>query len=835
MESSSAFQYKRRISAIVGEKGAVVLPYNSSYCVLAACGTFYTLYDIEKLNVIGRGEEVTEIACMAMVGRYVVVGGRDKFLYVFSEGRVVAKTCLGEVPREIVAAGRILAVQGKDRIYRIEIEGSDMNGGGEDGSVGGDDLDNGNGGDGDNGDDVNSGDGDADNGDGNGIGNKNHNRHNHNHRNHNHHNHGKRRSRKHRNQQNHDNRTHPRVQITKKTLPGKEMENITTIQKYTDKKILIAAGRSIIVYNIADEKIVYRTKCADLQEVRALSLSISRDIVAAVTPKEVCIINIKKDAVLQRIDIPGAVAADFRKNVVSKELAVLTAQGVSLVDLETGAVKKKIAAEGGVSLQYVGGEQYIVMALNNELRILDSKNSLALVKKRSGVKFGSASDSALVDGALYISTNSTVYSVSLRKEEQLKEISDVAGGGEVVSISARRKRVLACFERRVFSLVNTVGGLAKQKKNLTSQRASRKYVGAVASLCGNVSAISVENGERKIKTLIVSTESGFIFGEVEQEAYLAISISTDPREIVAVHRDSVSRFSYSGSLISRAEIPEIETAQIAESRTGKFVVGAGRAALYVFNPNGEIMRKITTEEGPPAKIEFTKDLKWISTLKTGEKKGVFSVFDVETGKRVSSTVFSGVDMPRRCHITDDKTQMVAVTKSGILLYSNASVMNASAHSEEKEKHSGISFSSLHRARARLLLEYSDACRKTESETKTELFPYPVISKENFPGAINSSSQSLSPCELVAALLDRNQPISSIIEAIKSAPSPGLLISGLLPYLGTEYDLADALINRTIHYRRKDLAIDEIEESLRIREKTSERFVSLYLSVLSLAK
>ncbi|KAI5190517.1 hypothetical protein NECID01_1023 [Nematocida sp. AWRm77] len=765
-KTASVFEYKSTVGAIIDRKQFAVGCINNTYCIVAPVSKFYTVYDIERLNVVSRSSEIEEVLCVGIFGRYVITGCADKKVYLSNRGKVLLEVQLEDMPREIVCTRSAIIVLLKKSMVKIEV-----------------DLDS-------------------------------------------------------------ASLENPLEDVHAEAvpLPGLEGKVLHKIHLLSGDKVLAVADGALVVYNTKKESVVYTVSSASFSKVLDISVSLSPSIVALSTEKEVVVLDVKKDVVLQRVQIPHCVSIDFRRTLTDKELAVCTEKEVAVVCLERGVVKKRMPALGSAHVRFIGSESYMVLSMPNELRILNCKHKLETVKRRAGIVFGEASVAEFFRGALVVSTNNRVYSMSLRKEEQTKEISHISTDASLscaaspVSLAAKRGRVLVCFEKSLSRLEHTVGGLATTKKSLM-HKSARAFLGAELSFCGNLAVVALEHEDGQVQVLCLSAESGFILGDIKEKPCLAMSVNSAAQEVTLVHHEDITVYTLSGAFVSRTPIPPCKTAFIVDTRTDKYVVSASGKHLCVIKRTGEVIRKIKTTEGEPVRVRTTKDFSWVSLLTKLKKSTVFEVFDMETGKEVSSMRFAPAEEPRDCLITEDKALLAVVTRSRVLLYTNKQIFCTRKEESKKSAVSqGLGFSSPCRTKARLLLEYAQLSKRTEEETQQEMLPYAVVSKENTAGlGLGPCAQMQSSEELIASLLDPNYPISSVIEQIKNTPVPEEWVVQLVDRLETEHDIVDALLQTVIQYRRKDLITDSVKKALERREKISEKFVEEYLTVLSLTK
>ncbi|KAH9386397.1 uncharacterized protein NEMAJ01_1293 [Nematocida major] len=614
-------------------------------------------------------------------------------------------------------------------------------------------------------------------------------------------------------------------------------------------KLLVQAGGSLHIYSINRQTVVHTLKCVALDgPVVDTSNSLSPEIVAVATASTVFILQLKKDTVLQKFSLEGVQSVDFRKSMHSRELAVLTQTEVCVLCLEEGVVKKRHACSESASraprahphtLRYIGENGYIVVSQDNELRIVDAhKNKLFVVKRRAGIVLGKQHRCELLKDALVVSTNSRMYTLSLRKDEQLREFSKIGVEGSPVSISVARESILACYTKGVYSLEETVGGVAEKKRRL-AHATPKEYLGAVLSLCGNSMALSVRSGEGAVKIIIASKESGFILGEVNEAPYLALSLNNIKKTLTVLHAGHAVVYSYGGQELSRACLStgvsggdaghaKQPIGKIVETRTQKHYILAAGSHVHIFGEAGERIKSIEKTGGAPEGLRVSEDLAWILVMSSRGSGAVLEVLDIKSALVISKTDFPY--MPRSFLLTKDKSRLVVGTDRQILLFENTYKILAAPKENTPAACMGISFSRLPKSRIQMLLGYEELGIKVES-AEDVLVPY-TMQKESTMEKPKAWADAQAGID---ALLDENCPISYIIWCIKEAEDPSGLVVDLVQHLEKTYDIADALINRVIHYRRKDLKVHSIAHALKAREEVAERLVVAYMSTLSLLK
>ncbi|EIJ94981.1 uncharacterized protein NEPG_00506 [Nematocida parisii ERTm1] len=618
-------------------------------------------------------------------------------------------------------------------------------------------------------------------------------------------------------------------------------------------KVLVVAQGKMCIYSVDKDKAIYTLKCTEIgSPVVDVSCSISAEIIAVCTASDVLVLQLKKDILLQKFSFESIQSLDFRRSGQCKDLAVLTEKEVIILCLEQGFVKSRHALKDKLpdaageehmrTARYIGSEGYLVISQRNELQILDChKEKILPLKRRAGVVFGSKQCMGFLKDTLVISTNSRVYTLSLRKDEQLKEISKMCGDGQPVSLSIARDNILACYTKGIYALKETVGGIAQVKGKL-GYSTPKDYIECAISFCGNSFALVIKSGDASVKILIASRASGFILGEIEERPYLAISLNNIKKTLTVLHRTEILVYSYNGEVLSKAPIngslglQEKSSAQaeetdaiarIVETRAYKYFVISTQTHVYIISPSGDIIKSVEKKEGAPVQMRVTEDLSWLLLLSSTDGGSVLEVIDIQSACILSTTLFSYT--PRDFLITNDKNQLVVTTDKQVLLFTNTYKIQAAETEYSKAISEGICFSPAHKSRIRLMLMYDTLGEKIDEEEV--MAPY-TMQKENTRNPLFNISNTK---EIMDAILDGNHPISSIITYIKEVEDPTSLIIDLVSSLETKYDISDALINRVIHYRRTDLDMERLSGPLKIRENISERLITNYLSVLSLIR
>ncbi|KAI5149096.1 hypothetical protein NEAUS05_1640 [Nematocida ausubeli] len=765
------FEYKQPISSILDGPRFTIAQIGNAYCVVAPVNNFYKVYGAERLNTLGRCKEGERIQEITSLGRYIVTAAGTR-INIYNQGVQIQEIEMGETIKTLFSCNNEYLIAVLDgSVAKIELDEIDE------------------------------------------IENK-------------------------------------KIAHTVKKLRNipDHLESVHPLA--LKNKILVVAGGVISIYSVEKDRAVYKLKCTEVSgPVLDVSCSISSEIIAVCTSSEVLVLQLKKDILLQTFSFGGIQSVDFRRSSQCKELAVLTKNEVIVLCLEQGVVRarhalpegaQKTAADVGHlhTARYIGSDGYLVISQYNELQILDChKEKILSVKRRAGVVFGKSQCSEFLNNTLVISTNNRVYTLSLRKDEQLKEISKVCADGEPVSLSVVRDSIIACYTKGVYALKETVGGVAQVKRNL-GYSTPREYIECAMSFCGNSMALAIKTGKKSVKILITSKESGFIFGEIEETPYLAISLNNLKKTLTVLHRTEVVVYTYNGEVVSRHPIQEPlaekdeknadkehVVAKIFESSTYKYFIIATWSRILVINQSGETIKSVAKRAGAPISARVSADLSWLLLLSSAEKGAVLEVVDIQAACTLSTTFFAHT--PRDFLLTHDKSRLVVTTDTQVLLYVNTYSIQAAPAEQSAVSSQGISFSSAHKSRIRLLMMYDTIGDKVEEEAP--MAPY-TVQKENTPPKLSSMQGAK---ESIEALLDGNYPISSIVAYIKEIEDPSSLVIDLISHLEAKYDIADALINRVLHYRRKDLDMERLSSPLKTREAIAERLIVKYLSTLSL--
>lgn len=767
------FEYKRPISSIIKGPRFAVAQIGNIYCVVAPVENFYKVYGAEKLNTLGQSRDGLPICSIAALRRYVVAAEKMR-IGVYNQGEKIQEI---EMPREIeevVAYDEFLVVRTKESLLRVDPVGMEKI---EDEEI--------------------------------------------------------------------------QWKVTELLNVPKGVESIHKLA--LKNKLMIVAQGKVHIYSVSKDSIIYTLKCIHLgARVVDASNSISSEIVALCTERDVYVLQLKKDILLQQFSCEAAQSIDFRRSMCSKELALLTDKEVVVFCLEQAVAKKRYTLTQKVqgstyrasphTARYIGTDGYLVISQENELQILDCQHDkIIVVKKRAGVVFGEEQCAEFLNDTLIISTNGRVYSLSLRKEEQLRELSKMNAQGRPVSLSVVRDRAVACYSKGLHALKETVGGLTETKRRL-GHSTPKEYIGAIMSFCSNALAISIKESEARVKILIASRESGFILGEVEETPYLALALNNIKKTLTVMHDKSVAVYSYSGEVVYKADLNKSSSksseidgeeraiqGQVVETRSHKYYVQATSAHVHIFNEQGAEIKKIAKMQGAPIRLRISSDLTWILVMTQQKEGAVLEIVDMESSTVISAIPFGTV--PKDFIMTKDKSRLVVIADRKVLLFSNTYRIQKVQHGASDIPCEGIRFSSAQKSRIRLLLMYETFGSKLEKECP--LAPY-AAEKENAASERSLSSKS-SAVEGIDALLDGNYPISLIVAYIKETENPAGLLAELVDQLETKYDVAEALINRVLYYRRKDLTLKDLQDSLRKREGLAERFITMYLSALALTE
>lgn len=767
------FEYKRPISSVIDGPRFTVAQIGNIYCIVAGVGNFYKVYGAERLNTLGRSKEDANIESITSLGRYVVtVSGRTVSIY--NQGHKIQHIEIAEEIEDLLAYDEYIVVKTDRSLLRIDIEGIE------------------------------------------GIEDR-------------------------------------KIEYKTAELLN-QPERIDSMHRLAlnNKQMIVSQGQ-VHIYSAAKDRLIYTLRCVSISgRVVDTSLSISPEIVAIATSKDLYIVQIKKDVLLQHFSFDSIQSVDFRRTVLTKELAVLTEKEVLIICLEQGSVKKRhqLSHNPAVEKQahkvhtarYIGTDGYLVISQENELCILDCQHSrIVQVKRRAGVVFGKEQATDFLKDRLIVSTNGRIYSLSLRKEEQLRELSRMNAQGQPVSISIVRDTVIACYSKGIHSLKETVGGLTETKRRLGNST-PREYSGAVMSFCGNALAVSIKETESRIRILIASRESGFILGEIEESPYLSLSLNNLEKTLTVMHASCVTVYSYGGSVLSNIHTVKTDEPEntrykheikgkIVETRRHKYYVYVSDRNIQIYSRDGAQIKNIEKCKGAPISIRITQDMAWILVMSQQETGALLEIVEIESATVLSSLSFNYA--PKDFAITEDRSKLVVITDKRILLFANTYKIHSTLHRAEEASCKGICFSSAHRSRIRLLLGYESLGEKLEegAEETAVLAPY-AAEKENTPRT-NILSHKATAVESIQALIDGNYPISQIVAHIKETEDPSALLNDLTNYLETEYDISDALINRVLYYRRKDLSIEKIKDSIRKREEIAERLITTYLSILSM--
>ncbi|OAG31647.1 hypothetical protein NEDG_00122 [Nematocida displodere] len=758
--SRSMFQYKTQLS-YVAEKGKIVVaPINNTYCIVAPLAKTYAVYDIERMNLVSRGEEKEAVTCIGVFRRYIITGCISNKLYISNRGRVLLQVDLPDTPKEITATDQdIFVLTGSNTLLKLHI---------------------------------------------------------------------------HLKEASLEDKAAPLYTIHP-LLPELNITNIHCLQM--NNKLLAVSKTAIHIYDTHKEAVIYTLACFKPEEVKDISSSPAPEIIAIADKTGVAVINIKKDKVLQRFTMKNTLSVDFKRNQSSsKELCIATTTSLVFACLENGIVKKTLPLEHLSSVRFIGEDDYLAVSMKNELRILDCHkiDHIVTVKKRTGIVFGEKAVAAFHNQALALLTNHSLYSISLRKEDQNKEITHLETTGEPVSLAIQKSTLLGCFTGGPVAFREKNGDIARLKKKL-AHATPRSHLGAELSFCGNVVALALEDGPETVRVVVATSEAGFILGEIVTPRYHALSINNLTKTLTLVLSTTIRSYSFSGEVLSETSMPECMIAHLVDTRTDSYALTGDGTGISVLTGKGELLRRIPCTRGVPYSLRPTKDFKWAvlvsklppTTQNTQNTPSVLEIFDIETGKLLSTTYFATA--PRDCLLSEDKASLVVMTKSSLLLYANTRMMASEATEDCAVARQGLSFSSVHKSRLRLLLTYDTLAGEQAENTADQAVPHFMTAENDAPSQTATTPQDLT----INALLDGNYPITSIIQYLKTVPDPGKLLTELVSHLEPQYDIVEALINRLVHYRREDIDPKELRQVLGRRESLSEKFICEYLSLLSL--
>lgn len=786
------FRHRRELGRVEGGRKFIVAPVNQTYCVIVPLQNTYLVYDVEKLSVVCRGPEMGEVTALGVLGRYVVAGTPDE-VSIHSRGVPLLRVQLPGVPKEIHAMHNnamrkdsVVVLLRDGRIHRIDVS---VSGG------------------------------------------------------------------KHMDYEGAD------VLWSAAALDGTP-ENVQAMLPLdgSSKILLLASGR-LHIYCTDARQVIYTLQCAQFgaEEVAEISPSPSPYIVGIAAQSEVLVVHIRKDVVLQRIPSAGVRALSFRTDGGAKEIAMALDTCLVIYCLESAAISAThVLASDAICARYMGSEPFILLSLPNELRLFDSRNSekLAPVKRRVGVCFGASARVQMRGETLLVCTNSRVYAVAHRKESQNREFVDRQSVGEPVALAVHRKRVIACFRDKPLVLQAAGDDLALATNQIGCAGAVA-YFGVHISPCGNFTAVAAE-AEDALQITLASAESGFILGAFSARKYLDLWVSGADRTVTLLYPNAIAKHTFGGSAVSLVSIAAGTTGMITGSHSrASFFVADGRE-IRMLTEQGEVLRCFGTAEGTPYKIRHTRDCEWISLLtrafgesqcrtkgKSSERTvSVLEVFEVETGALISSTQFPAGVMDAL--FTGDKQSLLTVQPGRIDLYACTRMPCSRLRLPEGDS-GGLLFAGGSASRARMLVEYESlqcpiedrserlaplAAVLVEEENKeNEKQPWLGTGEEEKTGKDGESATKYA----VDALVADNYPISMLVGYLKAVPDPAGLLSGLVQYLPSHFNIADALINRLVQYRHAEIPRPILESVASRRDAVAEDFVHKYLAVISLAR
>ncbi|KAI5171780.1 hypothetical protein NEFER03_1085 [Nematocida sp. LUAm3] len=783
-EEASMFKYKTVLGSVIEKSKFVIAPRNNAYCIVASNGTFYSVYEIENFSIVERGPKVEAISAIGVFRRYVVTAGEDKKLRLYNRGFEILQKDLPIVPKDILTVEDSIYIIGDSSIFEMKVyvpEKKTVEQAAKEIKI---------------------------------------------------------------------------ECIEHAELANKRIHHVLRVG--SSDKISVLADESLMIYCLSAQKVLYSLKCAQIINPKAVASSLSPSIIGVATEKEVLLINIKKDILLQRIPLENVISLDFRRDNISvKELIAATPSKMHIISLEHAAVKEKISFDRGdlQCMQFIGSEPFCVISQKNSLSIMDFRKKPIITKRKAGVILGTASSSLFFGNNLIVSTNEKIYSISLRKESQNKEISKMSCQGEALSLSTSRTSLLSVFSKSLHLLDASVGGLAK-KKNRLSIGTNREYRGAVLSFCGRIAAVSLEHTETTSQIFIVSSDAGFIMGEITVPTPIVFSVNSLTKTLSLLYSEKVEVYSFDGTLHTRFSVPLCSCGTIIDERNTKHFLLANEEEFFFINSEGNILRSAKKPKGAALSIKITENLQWIYLVSALKDSSVLELFDVERGTLLAKNYLDFV--PKDYHISPDRLHLLLLTSKDILLYENTAFTLSVQPEASIGERKGIFLSSAHKSRMRLLMEYETLGESIKKEDEDEevrpAFSADLaapdagflVDKENLQStqpskhdALNQEKEEESPFSQIEsfsirALLQENYPISKIIKHLKTSSDPTSLIIEISPYLSSHYDVVEALINRIIYYRRKDIDLEKLSSYFEKREEITESLLSLYLSTLSIS-
>ncbi|KAI5187172.1 hypothetical protein NEHOM01_1981 [Nematocida homosporus] len=769
--NEAMFQYKSDISSLTDGQGFVLAQRNKGWAIITSIGKSYTIYDLSNLNTVEKGPEQSDSVRIGAFGRFAVTLSKEGQLAIYSRGAQIVSVELQTRPVQMLSIDTEIYLASPQGIERVSIESS-LEG----------ELDT------------------------------------------------------------------PGQKITVKTevLEGlvspkgdKEEIDITHMVQIGQSKLLaIIANQSMLIYNPEKKKTVYCLSCTPFIGATDIAQSVSPSILAVSLPKEVLIIDIKKDQIRQCIPLAGVHSLAFRTDVLgSKELVAATATTLHRIDLEKGLITAKMSLPGCKTsktnrartyIRFVPGLPFLVVAQANGIQVFDFRSKMALLKRRAGVVFSQDAVATFFRDTLVVATNEKVYALSLRKETQSKEIANIDAKGEPVAISAAKGHVLVTFKQSVHTLEETVGGLAK-KKNL-AEVSKQNYLSGSLSACRESAIMIHRESPTEVRVLAMSLRSGFLHSTFTAAEPLASAMDFAGQTIHLLYETQVLSFTTSsGQLSSTITIPACAMGTIISSFRELYYVTCSSTTLYFIQKSGTVLRALSKQEGSPLLVRTTKNSKWVYVLTALDNgQSVLEIFDIETATRLTQLHFP--NQPKNILISPNNTSLVVITDR-ILLYSNTAIIQSTpASTQSLHPGTGIQFEPQVKSRLRLFMDYN---RQANSKTELDkLGPLDMLNQENIE---NLPAANYSADIPIQALLETNCPISKIISYLKEVSDPTTLLTSLTQQLETHYNISEVLINRLLHFRRKDIDLQQAQEAIQQREGTTERLINLYLSVLSLSQ
>lgn len=818
---SSIFQYQRPLLQVASGAPFIIESSRSKHHVVSPLTHSYVIYDLERMNVVFKGEESSRIACIETWRDCVVAGTEEGELLFSKRGITFLSVPLGKQPKTLIAFPRFLGVLYADgTVEKIEVEGDVLDGTTAPSAV----------------------------------------------------------SRK---PLTFDFGLAKKEALVEgmHRLEGHSNKALLSVRRPGE------SSRCSVLVHLLREEVLYRFANMDASPILGLKSSINPDIVGISYSGGISVFNIKKDKELQRIPIDSPSSFSFRRDGAKEmavgrksELSVFcleTGTVKSLKDVGPIAHLEYVGKEG---LILVSGPEKLSLWNYRDMAFP------YLLKQREGaVAKGSIALSFLRDSVV-VATEDKIFHVSLTSEGRNKAINLKKPYGSVLSLSQRRGEVFVHFSNGLFKLEGDGVSADIKKSSFDLLNPNEAYIKVHISDLNRYLGIQVQSGTDPSATKIVvsSSDSGFILGTIEGRDIADFSIDGVEKEVTVIKdgdTPEVHVYTLEGvlkralSLTFGKENPgkrdgqkgKITSSFIRAKRSGSYAFLAMASSIFIFGlEDGGLRREVEAVSGEEKLKAFTvsADFRWIVATVEGPL-GAFTgikIFDIESSKKISETPFQTA--PKHVALSDKKDFLAAASEDRIMLFANTNLIKdipSPTFSQTARDKSHITFSLCPQSKLRNIVtyEYMNRRGKIKEAIKEERIPFPslmaravavkkkVEEVSNVPTstAIANEKEETEVVPLPAReeecsieeMMEPNFPISSIISTIVNTKDPTALLCRLIERIRDSYDMAEVLINRVLYHRYKDIDVTAIPEAVAKRREVSDRLEERYFRVLGYLK